>query len=225
MKGLSTSLSERYASAREMAASLEQCLRGATSTELGEWVNEVATTSLEQRANRIAEIESCSEINVLAAQRVEPSLKGEERSSTGGLRPSQPPSQMSSISVTRSLNASGGPSRWALIAVLLVAGGIGGLAYFGTGAESPPNAGYGAGDSFAEETNSASSVAPVPPASADAPPDPAVSASVGTAASASAAPPRRRRRPPRPPKTKPGCEEPFEYDPVRKIKVPKPGCF
>jgi len=131
---------------------------------------------------------------------------------------------MSSISVTRNLSATGGRSRWALMAALVVPGGIGALAYLGSDAKSPPNAGHGVVDSPAEPTSSASTVAPVPSVSTSAAPEVAVSASAETAASASAAP-LRRRRPRRPPPPPTGCEDPFEYDPVRKIKVPKPGCF
>ncbi len=54
---------QRFATAKEMAAAVEQAVRPATATEVGNWVASVAAEPLQKRKEQIAEIESKSEVN------------------------------------------------------------------------------------------------------------------------------------------------------------------
>jgi serine/threonine-protein kinase len=60
MKGLAREPDERYATAREMAAALEEALPGASAAAVGEWVEVVAGSSLAVRRKRVAQIEALS---------------------------------------------------------------------------------------------------------------------------------------------------------------------
>lgn len=74
---------KRPESARELYVALEQAVRPATQREVGDWVQAIASDVLEQRASRVAEIES----NSLSMSQRPPA-------------PAEPvPSQVSSISV------------------------------------------------------------------------------------------------------------------------------
>ncbi len=64
MRGLAHDPSDRFATAREMAAELERAGPCASPTEIGEWVEEAASDTLALRASRIEEIESRSSIGV-----------------------------------------------------------------------------------------------------------------------------------------------------------------
>jgi eukaryotic-like serine/threonine-protein kinase len=66
MRGLSEWPSDRFDSARAMARELERSIECATPSEIGEWVEELATETLERRAGRVAEIESQSEVRAFA---------------------------------------------------------------------------------------------------------------------------------------------------------------
>ncbi|MDP9150220.1 MAG: serine/threonine protein kinase, partial [Myxococcota bacterium] len=57
LRGLDRDPAVRFATAREMATELEAVVGVAPSTEIGEWVQEVAADELRERANRIEEIE------------------------------------------------------------------------------------------------------------------------------------------------------------------------
>jgi serine/threonine-protein kinase len=56
----------RFSSAREMALNLEACIRPATSTEVGAWVEQLAHQKLSKRAQQVAELESSSAVKVPA---------------------------------------------------------------------------------------------------------------------------------------------------------------
>jgi serine/threonine protein kinase len=60
LKALSRDPALRYKTAREMALALEHCEGIASPTEVGEWVERVAGTTLSDREDKIAEIESGS---------------------------------------------------------------------------------------------------------------------------------------------------------------------
>ncbi len=60
MRGLELEPSKRYATAREMARSVEQLFGTVPPVEVGEWVESLATDTLADRMQRIAEIESAS---------------------------------------------------------------------------------------------------------------------------------------------------------------------
>ena len=60
LKALKQNPEERFATAREMAVALEKCAGIASSTEVGEWVENTAGSELLEREERIAEIESSS---------------------------------------------------------------------------------------------------------------------------------------------------------------------
>ena len=60
MKGLAREPDERYATARDMAAALEEALPAASAAAVGEWVEVVAKGSLDVRRKRIAQIEALS---------------------------------------------------------------------------------------------------------------------------------------------------------------------
>jgi serine/threonine-protein kinase len=74
MIGLAREPGDRFSSARAMASALERAIPCASATEIGEWVEEVATETLQRRSDRIAEIESQSEIKVLADYSSRPPL-------------------------------------------------------------------------------------------------------------------------------------------------------
>ncbi len=54
----------RFASAREMALTLEACVRPATTTEVGTWVEHLAHQKLTKRAKQVTELESSSAVKV-----------------------------------------------------------------------------------------------------------------------------------------------------------------
>ncbi|HEX8793540.1 MAG TPA: serine/threonine-protein kinase [Polyangiaceae bacterium] len=58
VRGLQRDPADRYATAREMAQELDAALAVAPAAEIGDWVEHVAARDLEERSNRIAEIES-----------------------------------------------------------------------------------------------------------------------------------------------------------------------
>jgi serine/threonine-protein kinase len=58
LRSLNSDPAHRFRSAREMAIALERCVAPATSSEVGEWVEQTAGTVIMQRAQHVAEIES-----------------------------------------------------------------------------------------------------------------------------------------------------------------------
>ncbi len=69
MRGLARERSERFATAHDMAVALEEALPPATTSEVSNWVEDVASIVLLMRAGQVGEIESSSS----AMQRVSPS--------------------------------------------------------------------------------------------------------------------------------------------------------
>jgi serine/threonine protein kinase len=66
LRGLSRDVSERFATAREMALALERCTPLAPPSEVGQWVENLAKSVLTLRSERVAEIESSSSVKLLA---------------------------------------------------------------------------------------------------------------------------------------------------------------
>jgi serine/threonine-protein kinase len=64
LRALARNPAERFQTAREMAIALERCLRPATPSEVGEWVESLAGASLHRRAERMAQIESLTATQV-----------------------------------------------------------------------------------------------------------------------------------------------------------------
>jgi serine/threonine-protein kinase len=67
MRGLEKDPKKRFATAREMALTIEACIPLAPSHEVGEWVEHIAHAVLDDRAQKIAEIESRSSEAKMAA--------------------------------------------------------------------------------------------------------------------------------------------------------------
>ncbi len=71
MRGLERDLDKRWQTARDFAAALEQCTPAASATQLGEWVESIGGSSLGDRAQRVKDIESRSDVYL-------PALDGED---------------------------------------------------------------------------------------------------------------------------------------------------
>jgi serine/threonine-protein kinase len=67
MRGLHREVTERFATAHEMAVALEQAGPSASQREISEWVRQLATTTLSARAARVAEIESVSSVDLMGS--------------------------------------------------------------------------------------------------------------------------------------------------------------
>jgi serine/threonine protein kinase len=67
LRGLEKDPRKRFATARDMAIAIEECMQLAPSHEVGEWVEEIANAMLSDRAQMIAEIESRSSEAKMAA--------------------------------------------------------------------------------------------------------------------------------------------------------------
>jgi serine/threonine-protein kinase len=239
MKALAEERSERYESAREMALALEKSGLGATTTELAEWIEQQASDTLQDRAARIAEIESKSEIDALAARHAEETRASRlERSSQPGT------SAGVTLSETRRSVTEDEPPRrsaWLLVAAIgfLAVGGLGAALLLQkggreaeppTGASSPTNALATSPptSSASPETTSSSK----PTESTTAEPAPTASAMTTGTATAPPAPrprlvaPPRTASPPSPPPPAPAsdpCDNPFFVD-AAGIKRIKPEC-
>jgi serine/threonine protein kinase len=116
MKGLQRLPEDRYATATEMAAALEQALAPATAREIGAWAESFAGDLIQERAERIAEIESSS------AEHSASSLAAV----VGALPPKSP--RPESLKATARVQHLPRRSRWpwlaAAAAVVAVAGGV-----------------------------------------------------------------------------------------------------
>jgi eukaryotic-like serine/threonine-protein kinase len=244
MMALESDLGDRFQSARAMAVALEKHGVSASATEVGEWVEGQASNTLQKRADRIAEIESQSEVNSLAGPMIaevrhsHPDLVAASTSDEVETRTvADPRSQQSSISVAglpRSHSGRGWPI--AVIAFLLVGatiavillrkpaeGAVGPL-----GAATSPD-GSPAGASASSIASSSVTSSPLASASTS----PSSSASASASAASSGAPtsstavmppprPRPQRPPPPAPKADP-CANPFFVD-ANGIKRIKPAC-
>jgi serine/threonine-protein kinase len=65
LRGLSREVADRFSTAHEMAVALEGAAAIASQREVGEWVRLLATKTLEERAERVAEVESVSSVDLV----------------------------------------------------------------------------------------------------------------------------------------------------------------
>jgi serine/threonine-protein kinase len=65
LKALAAAVEDRFASAREMAIALENCVPPASSLKVSAWVESVAGDSLKERAQRLREAEESTGINAV----------------------------------------------------------------------------------------------------------------------------------------------------------------
>jgi serine/threonine-protein kinase len=190
LQGLARDPGARFATAREMARALENVLPAATASELGDFVERWAGTTLQERQRQLGDIEA-----------------GNEESPASGARPArgaEPETQLSASS-DRTLGAS--PRGRAAIAVSAALAAAAVLVFAGMrlgarGTTSSPA-------SVAEPTQSATSAPSAEP----------TSASISTAASAADTPsappppaPKPVARPGRGGATRPSCAPPYTID-------------
>jgi eukaryotic-like serine/threonine-protein kinase len=98
MKGLSREADDRWSSAREMAAALEQALAPAPAREIGEWVHSVAGDALDWRQELVDRIESAT------SSSIPPPLRRDSPSSpievTSGVVPTDVPTDSRGLAIT-----------------------------------------------------------------------------------------------------------------------------
>ncbi len=247
LRGLSRDLSQRYATARDMAVALERAQQPATPRIVGEWVQELGGEPLLSRASRIEEIESSSGLpstSTLLATSAETAAAAQPRAPYPSISQSQFEVPASATQARLSLardqaeQARQGRGRAGLIALaVMIAGGLVAGAVFVTRAPSTtrgPAAGA-PGSALPAMTAAPPNTAAVaanstPSASASAPTAP-TAPTASTTPAAKAAPTPARAAPPRP-TAKPTataapaqnrCDPPFTI--VDGIKKPKPECL
>ncbi len=203
MKGLSRDTAERYATAKEMAQALDR-LSPAPLGAVGEWVESLAKTSLDERASRVAAVEEGGEltpatIDAPAAQ----VAAGQVAKSGGSFRPTSL-SEYDTIPPAKPLRP-----RWlvpaaAAGAVLLVGLGV----WAATRGDEPVAPSSGLASSADSAVAAVAPTPALPPStepsavvSADPPPTASESASAVAAASASAPAPKLTGKMPTPPPT------------------------
>ena len=204
LRGLSRDKGARFATARDMAAALEKAAPIASQREVGEWVRALAVTTLKERADRVAEIESVSSIDLVdhlmtpvkTAPAEVPSegaatVQSAPRVDRGEPAPAVPPSTDPAMSVSQ---ASTGHRRTMLVAAtgaaLLVAG-MGLVArslILGTATAAADSAEPSSNDAQAASVAAPSTPAPTP--------TPSAAASVVASTSPSVSPPAARPSPP-----------------------------
>jgi serine/threonine protein kinase len=84
LRGLDRDPAKRFTTAREMAIALERCIGLASPSDVGEWVELAASDVLHQRAEKIAEIESTSSVNVISHPRDLANEMNDRRPNRGG---------------------------------------------------------------------------------------------------------------------------------------------
>lgn len=243
-RALAATPEERFATAKEMAVELERAVPPATSSDVGEWVEVHAHVVLEQRAVRVAEIESGATDIPLEARpsgRIPAAVAvvANAENPTRIVSPSNPditppvtqPSSLSVVTGTSSIPAARpSANNWAFVlgiavlALLVIGGGVA-FRYSKAptttvGAEPTPSAPVPSTGSAPSAPPSASSpptvvvVSPEPSASAPTPPH------IG-ASTASTAP---KKPPPFVPKPASTCNPPYTTD-ANGIRHYKPGCI
>ena len=117
LRSLARDPANRFATAREMALALERGVGFAAPSEVGEWVDAIAHEELAKRARRVADIErrcasaidSAPELESGIAER--PMMEDAPGESVSGIRAGELPSQVSTISVSKSEHYPGLPPR------------------------------------------------------------------------------------------------------------------
>jgi serine/threonine protein kinase len=183
LRGLARRPEDRFETAREMALALEACFGVASPTEVGQWVDETASGVLDERARRVAEIESSTSSRGPGSV-PQPSVRAGDAVTVADPRPvqAQPEtpveqgSQASSISLSSHTPARR-PHSWttsaavAGVAILAIAIGLAALRAERSASPARPPA---------------VAVAATTPLSPPAPPPPASAASAAPAAAAPA---------------------------------------
>ncbi len=251
MRGLTADPEQRYATAREMASALEEVVAPSSPREVAAWVEQFAGESLKRRGERLAEIESISEVHpgVVSGQPSTPSIAPPpaegalpptrpevDRASLAPAAPARPGSgelserSLTSLSTAQSILPrlrGGGRARNIAVMALLGVVAVVGLVWLlrSSPARSPaPVSSVGVLAATAQP-----SVAPslTPSARTTAP---TVSASPAPAASTSAPPPARHvhhyrhYRSPKHARPSRDCSPPYTLDP-HGIRIPKPECL
>lgn len=240
LRGLSRDLSQRYATAKDMAVALERAQQPATPRIVGEWVQELGGESLLTRAARIEEIESSASLpsaSALLAASAETASGAHPRAPYPPVLPSQFENPASATQARLSLardqaeQARQGRGRVGLLALaVMVAGALVAGAVIVTRAPSPPRgtaatAPPSATPTLAAAPSSAPTMAaPSPSAGTTATASATASASSPKAAPARTAPPRPTTKPVATAPPAPNrCDPPFTI--VDGIKKPKPECL
>jgi serine/threonine protein kinase len=162
LRGLERDAAKRYATAREMAQDLDASFGVASAAEIGDWVEHVAAQELEERAKRIAQIESGAVADDDTQTTMMPSSPGRgapdaptpvgkrevdeptRRQDAAAPAPPEASSQVSSVSVSQTAQPPSAAPRkrgpWIAVAIagaVVVGGIIVVVATHGSGGETP----------------------------------------------------------------------------------------
>lgn len=241
LRGLSRDLSERYATAKDMALALERAQPPATTRIVGEWVQELGGESLLKRAAHLEEIESSSTLpsvsQLLAASAETASGAHLQRAPYPPVSQSQLENPASATQARLGLArdqaeaSRHGRGRAGLIALaVMLAGALIAVAVLVT-RTTTTQATSAAVQPTPPLEGSALPSSPAPPAPPAVSAAPAVSASASASASSTTKPKPRPTPTPTPPKPRPvatapatnRCDPPFTI--VDGIKKPKPECL
>jgi eukaryotic-like serine/threonine-protein kinase len=223
IRGLSRDPADRFATAMEMTAALEEAMQPASSRQIAEWIAAVAGERLAARAQFISGVESV---------RLPANMLAEGRGGLLGLEKTNVPSQISTISVTTGIAGRSGMRLGAAIGVLAVVALATAAAFVRIHPKRSVVPDPGELVSVAvppAATSSASSAnEPVPPTVKETPDAVAPIAAEGVGSLSVSRP--SRPIPPRSPRvSRPrsgGCDPPYTIDPVDpRIHVPKPQCL
>jgi eukaryotic-like serine/threonine-protein kinase len=243
LKALSIDPDRRFATAREMALALEECMAPATAAQVSSWVEASAKAVLAERAGHVAEIESSSAIDFV----VDPSalVASSPSASSGPINemptvsmqsnPSnpipEPSSQLSSVSVVAMGHPTQkGRSRRGLLLGVAAALILALVAFVVARSTRPGPAGVAAsaapvGRAVGGDVSARQVEASAAPSAPRAPESAAASASVEPAPSASTAPKAVTHRPVfHPAAPRPQCNPPYAWD-AEGRKHYKPECL
>jgi serine/threonine-protein kinase len=178
----------RYSSAEEMALAIEKACPPAPASQVGEWVRDLASDVLAQRADAVSRVETGSEALAFADEgAIETTVSGTE--TAVARRPA-----VRTVAAL-ALVIAGASAAWVV------------ARWQSPGAQSPEPS--GSAPVQAALAPSSPAIASVAPPSADAPPDRSASAS----AIVSSAAPKSKATPPKPrAATRPDCETPYTID-------------
>jgi serine/threonine-protein kinase len=121
MRGLAREPSARWATARAMADALERACPPASPRVIGEWVELVAGDRLRARSEVIADVEAASQRLDISTERWPVSPAPSDPAVSSG---EVAPSQLSSITVTRSAQTRVGRRAWPFVLLVPAAAGV-----------------------------------------------------------------------------------------------------
>jgi serine/threonine-protein kinase len=179
MTGLHLDSAKRFGSARELAKAIEQAITLVTASEIGEWVQDLASDSLGELAQRVAEVESRTDIMTLGDDELPSSISGPQSAQaddqdeiptrlgevpTSSREAAELPtgsSQLSSITVAKAVEQPPPPNRRLLLGVAVASLVIGGAtaAFTTRGVESTDGASTASGATDIVPEASATSIA------------------------------------------------------------------